>query len=185
ILTADIAVGRWHQLAFHVHWSTSAQTGNIIVWVDGEKVVDEKAQTKPDGNALFFQAGIHRAGQSSLVDTVFLDNFVEGDSLDDIMVMPGGSDAGADQDAAPGADGADDAGSGGASGRDDNGSGGSLGPGGAPGLGATGGDPGGPSSLIAPSSCAVSSGGSPTAVGLLAVALLISTAISVRRRRPC
>jgi hypothetical protein len=186
ILTTDIAVGRWHQLAFNVHWSTSAQTGNIIVWVDGEKVVDEKAQTKPDGNALFFQAGIHRAGQSPLVDTVFLDNFIEGDSLADIMVMPGGSDGGADQDAAPGADAVGDAGSGGASGSDANGSGGSIGIGGAPGsAGATGGDPGGPTRLIAPSSCAISPGGSPGTDGLLALALLIGTTISVRRRRPC
>jgi len=185
MLTTDVAVGVWHQLAYHVHWSTSAQTGNIIVWLDGDKVVDEKDPTKPDGNALFFQAGIHRAGQSPLVDSVFLDNFLEGDSLADIMLAtagPGGADGGPDQDAAAGTDGGSAGGSGGSG--DDYGSGGSNGIGGAPGsIGASGGTPGGPTSLSAPSGCAVSPAGSPGAERLLALALPIGAAVFVRRRR--
>jgi hypothetical protein len=100
IFTLPIALNQWHQVASHIHWSMNAQQGHIIVWLDGAKVADENALTKPDMNSLFFQAGIHRANRSPLVDTVFFDNFLEGDSLADIMVAdPGAPDAGSNADA--------------------------------------------------------------------------------------
>src|SRR5260221_4532686 len=113
IYTGDISLNRWHQVASNIHWSTNAQQGHVIVWLDGVKIVDEPAQTKPDANSLFFQAGIHRANRSTAIDTVFFDDFLEGESVDDIAIaMPGGSDAGA----AVSGDGGGDSGTAGAAG---------------------------------------------------------------------
>src|SRR5258708_18571813 len=119
LFTGDVAVGQWHQVAFHVHWSQSAATGEIIFWLDGTQVVDEKAANKPDGNPLTFQAGIHRASLSTLIDTVYFDNFLEGDAQADIMIAaakPGGMDGGSGAPAGNAPGGAPAPGTGGATG---------------------------------------------------------------------
>jgi hypothetical protein len=87
--TADFTLGRWHQMAMHILWSTDPQVGRIKLWYDGKVVVDIRAQTKADANPMFFQPGLHRADRSSAVDTLFLDDFVESDTLADIgLVKP-------------------------------------------------------------------------------------------------
>jgi hypothetical protein len=85
--TADFTPGRWHQLAMHIRWSTNPQAGRIKLWYDGKVVVDIPAQTKADANPMFFQPGVHRAERSSAVDTLFFDDFVEGDTLADIRLI--------------------------------------------------------------------------------------------------
>jgi hypothetical protein len=107
VWTGDFATGKWHQVAMHVHWSTSAQAGSIDVWFDGQQVVTAyKYNTKPDMNTLFFQTGLHRrnpppAGMN-IVDTIYFDDFVEADSLADAAIatpsQPGG-DGGAASEA--------------------------------------------------------------------------------------
>jgi hypothetical protein len=120
VWTGDFAIGKWHQVAMHVHWSTSVQMGSIDVWFDGQQVVTAyKYNTKPDMNTLFFQTGLHRrnpppAGMN-IVDTIYFDDFVEADSLADVAIaapiQPGGdggaaSEAGADGGAGDGGAGA-------------------------------------------------------------------------------
>ena len=83
--TADFTTRRWHQMAMHIHWSPDPKVGRIKLWYDGEVVVDIKAPTKPDANPMFFQTGIHRADRATEVDTIFLDNFIEADTLADVM----------------------------------------------------------------------------------------------------
>jgi hypothetical protein len=188
LFTGDVTVGQWHQIAFHVHWSTSATTGNIVFWLDGKQVVDEKTATKPDGNSLFFQAGIHRASRSTLVDTVFFDNFLEGDSVADIMIAPAGP---ADPDGGAPADAANSdapvSGSGGAVGGGGGASatGGSSGTGGL--LGGSGGAPGSggasqPPSEVSAGGCAVAGGGSSIPVGAAVLLLALAARLIARHR---
>jgi protein involved in polysaccharide export with SLBB domain len=84
--TADLTLNKWHQMAMRIHWSANAAMGQVQLWYDGNKVVDIMAQTKADTNSMIFQTGFHRPSRSTFVDSIYLDNYVEGDSLADIMV---------------------------------------------------------------------------------------------------
>src|SRR5260221_6817525 len=80
--TADFLKGAWHQVAIHVLWSQNAQTGSVDVWFDGQQVITAaKAKTKADGNTLFFQTGLHRKDPANFDDTIYLDEFIQSDSL--------------------------------------------------------------------------------------------------------
>jgi Polysaccharide lyase len=80
--SADFAIGKWHQVAIHVHWSTNAKLGSVDVWFDGQQVVTAyKAQTKADGNTLFYQNGLHRKVEEPFVDAIYFDDFIEADSF--------------------------------------------------------------------------------------------------------
>jgi hypothetical protein len=100
--TADFTTGAWHQVALHVLWSTDQNKGLVDVWFDGQQVVTAaKAKTKADGNSLFFQTGLHRRNLYNVTtdDTLYLDEFIEGDSMADIeigapMSNPGGGGSG-------------------------------------------------------------------------------------------
>jgi hypothetical protein len=126
IWTADFTIGKWHQVALHVHWSTNPQTGSVDIWFDGQQVVTAyKAQTKKDANTLFYQNGLHRrspptAAMGNLVDTIYMDDFIEADSFAEAQIgapiTPGAdggraSEAGADGGMSGGASDAATAGS--------------------------------------------------------------------------
>jgi hypothetical protein len=119
VWTGNFAIGQWHQVAMHVHWSTNAQTGSIDVWFDGQQVVTGyKYGTKPDMNTLFFQTGLHRRNpppaSMNIVDTIYFDDFVEADSFADAAIATpiqlGGDGGGASEAGADGS--ADDGGAG-------------------------------------------------------------------------
>ncbi|HTA38566.1 MAG TPA: heparin lyase I family protein [Candidatus Acidoferrales bacterium] len=118
--TGDFEIGKWHQIAVHVKWSQTASKGAVDFWLDGDqKVTNHAFQTKPDGNSLFFQTGLHRILPQNFVDTIYFDDFLEGDTLADAQiaapVQPGSiPDAGTDANGTAGASGT--AGSSGASG---------------------------------------------------------------------
>ena len=77
--TGDFSIGKWHQIAIHVHWSTNANVGSVDFWFDGVQVVTaKKAKTKADGNRLFYQTGLHRTLPANFNDTIYFDDFVEG-----------------------------------------------------------------------------------------------------------
>jgi Polysaccharide lyase len=87
--TADFSLNTWHQVAMHVHWSVDKTKGAVSVWFDGVQVLNEiKAATKADSNTLFFQTGLHRKVEEQFTDTIFLDNFLEGTALTDVLAMP-------------------------------------------------------------------------------------------------
>ncbi|HVR61682.1 MAG TPA: heparin lyase I family protein, partial [Polyangia bacterium] len=145
IWTADFTIGRWHQVAIHVHWSVNAQLGSVDVWYDGQQVVTAyKAKTKADGNSLFYQNGLHRRRPDNFVDTIYFDDFVEADSFAEARIaapVQPGEDGGA-AGGAGGGDGADAGGGPETTGSADGG--GPAGTGGAPGSGgASGGGTGG------------------------------------------
>lgn len=86
--TGDFTAGVWHQIAIHVHWSTNEQMGSVDFWLDGMQVVTgETAKTKADGNTLFFQTGMHRSEVGAFTETVYIDNFIEADSMADAQIM--------------------------------------------------------------------------------------------------
>lgn len=127
--TGDFTAGVWHQIAIHVHWSTDEQVGAVDFWLDGMQVVtDEKAKTKADGNTLFFQTGMHRSEVGAFTESVYIDNFIEADTLAEAQIMApmaAGGAGGAGGTAGGGAGGAAMAGGGGLGGAA--GSGGSTG----------------------------------------------------------
>jgi MYXO-CTERM domain-containing protein len=111
--TADFKTGVWHQIGIHVHWSQMATVGYADIWFDGVKTVTMlKGKTKPDGNPLFYQTGLHRRNTYQFTDTIYFDDFSEGDAEADMHIaVPGtsGSDGGAG--GSTGAGGSADAGS--------------------------------------------------------------------------
>jgi MYXO-CTERM domain-containing protein len=120
--TADFKIGVWHQIGIHVHWSQMATVGYADVWLDGVKTVTMlNGKTKPDGNPLFYQTGLHRRNTYQFTDTIYFDDFSEGDTEADMHIMtPGaGSDGGvppSDGGGAAGAAGGTSGGTAGASG---------------------------------------------------------------------
>ncbi|HEX3698332.1 MAG TPA: heparin lyase I family protein [Polyangia bacterium] len=206
--TADFTIGKWHQVAMHVHWSTNAQLGSVDVWYDGQQVVTaHKAQTKADNNSLFYQNGLHRISPANFVDTIYFDDFIEADTLAEAQIaapiQPGG-DGGVATDGGPMDDAAADGnvtGSGGAGGSGaggESGSGGSSVDGGAGGAsgaatgsggarvmgGASGGGGSGVSGGgVATSHGCLVSGRRPPTMSLLGLLGLGAVVLSSRRRR--
>jgi hypothetical protein len=208
VWTGEITAAQWHQLALHVHWSNDAAKGIVDFWIDGKQVVTGyKHNTRFDSNSLFFSTGLHRVLPQPYVETLYLDDFVEGDSLADInlgaaTVGPGDSgitDAGGGTDVgnaggdaiggtggATGSGGTNGTGSGGApmnNGTGGTGSGGAagVGPGGASGTAGNG------STTSTSNGCTVAAGqqAPPTrdTAGLFAVGTLWLAARRPRRRR--
>jgi Polysaccharide lyase len=107
--TGDFEIATWHQIAVHVHWSQNATMGSVDFWLDGKQVVTgSKYKTKPDGNDLFYQTGLHRILPMNFTDVIYFDDFIEADTQDEIKIaaptQP--TDAGAPADGAAGAGGA-------------------------------------------------------------------------------
>ena len=103
VWTGDWKAGQWHQFAIHVHWSTDATKGVVDLWFDGQPVVTGyKHKTKFDGNDMFYETGLHRVLPKAFVETIYFDDFIEADTLAEIMVgapMPGGTPDGGATDA--------------------------------------------------------------------------------------
>jgi hypothetical protein len=87
---APFEVGKWHQLAMHVHWSEDPAVGNVRLWFDGELVLDRKLKTRGAESVYFCQPGIHRSPHRSSVDTIYFDNFILADNLDEIEIVKAG-----------------------------------------------------------------------------------------------
>lgn len=82
---ADFTTGTWHQLAMHIHWSEDANKGKTRLWFDGVAVLDKKLKTKGPESVYFCQPGIHRSPHRPSVDTIYFDNFILADTLEDIL----------------------------------------------------------------------------------------------------
>lgn len=210
--TGDFEIGKWHQIAVHVKWSQSATTGSVDFWLDGEQKVTAHAfKTKPDGNDLFFQTGLHRILPKNFTDVIYFDDFIEADTLAEAMIAAprepgstpdGGTDA-AGGGGAPGTAGAGTptgaAGASGASGATNaggatvTGTGGDTGTAGAgqttgaAGSGATTGAAGSKSTGTAGqrggSGCVYAGANNASRGGLLALLALLSAVVASRRKR--
>ena len=82
---ADFTTGKWHQLAMHIHWSEDKDKGNTRLWFDGVLVLDKKLKTKGPQTTYFCQPGIHRSPHRPPVDTIYFDNFILADTLDEVV----------------------------------------------------------------------------------------------------
>ncbi|HEY2901371.1 MAG TPA: heparin lyase I family protein [Polyangia bacterium] len=193
--TADLAVGVWHQVAIHVHWSTTA-TGSVDAWLDGVQVVtNHLGKTKADTNTLFYQNGLHRRAPGNFTDIIYFDDLIEADTFAEAKIMASGqpdTDGGASADGQT--DTADTSGSGGSAIPGSGGAGGAAGSGvasgsggatiptgsgGAPATG-TGGSGTTGAGVTTSNGCAIA-GGDRTGAGL--AALLVLAAIARARRR--
>lgn len=86
---AEFAIGRWHRLAMHVHWSEDKEKGNVRLWFDGALVLDRRLKTKGPESVYFCQPGIHRSPHRPSVDTIWFDDFILADSLAEVLESPG------------------------------------------------------------------------------------------------
>ncbi len=91
----DFAVGKWHQLAMHIHWSSDAEKGHVKLWLDGVLSFDENVKTKGPESVYFCQPGIFRSPHRPSVDTIYFDNFIVADQLEEIVIESPKPDAGA------------------------------------------------------------------------------------------
>ena len=82
---ADFTIGKWHQLAMHIHWSEDKDKGNTRLWFDGVLVLDKKLKTKGPESVYFCQPGIHRSPHRPSVDTIYFDNFILADTLEEVV----------------------------------------------------------------------------------------------------
>lgn len=84
--STPISVGEWHHVAMEVFWSQDVELGHVSLWLDGEKVVDKsKGSTKPDGNDLFIQMGMHRNAAENYEEVIYLDEAVEATTLQEVL----------------------------------------------------------------------------------------------------
>ena len=86
---AKFTTGKWHQLAMHIHWSEDKDKGNTRLWLDGVLVLDRKLKTKGPEAVYFCQPGIHRSPHRASVDTIYFDNFILADTLEEIEIPKG------------------------------------------------------------------------------------------------
>ena len=84
--SADFAIGKWHHLAMHIKWSEDPEKGNTRLWFDGGLVLDKKLKTKGAESVYFCQPGIHRSPHRPSVDTIYFDNFILADTLDEVLL---------------------------------------------------------------------------------------------------
>jgi hypothetical protein len=82
---AEFATGKWHRLAMHIHWSEDGTKGNVRLWFDGGLVLDKKLKTKGAEAVYFCQPGIHRSPHKASVDSIYFDNFVMADTLEEVQ----------------------------------------------------------------------------------------------------
>lgn len=131
VWSGDLSVGRWHQIAIHVLFSQDATKGSLDFWLDGKQVVTGfKHKTRPDGTDLYFLTGLHRVLMQPYTESIYFDDFIEGDAQGDIRIAApttagGSTDGGVDAAGAAGAGGAS-----GAAGASGAGTGGVMGAGG-------------------------------------------------------
>jgi len=91
----DFTIGKWHQLAMHIHWSEDAEKGHVRLWLDGVLSFDEKVKTKGPESVYFCQPGIFRSPHRPSVDTIYFDNFILADTLAEVVKEVPKPDAGA------------------------------------------------------------------------------------------
>lgn len=82
---ANFAIGKWHHLAMHIHWSEDPAKGNTRLWFDGALVLDKKLKTKGAESVYFCQPGIHRSPHKPSVDSIYFDNFILATTLDEVL----------------------------------------------------------------------------------------------------
>ncbi len=83
---ADFTTGKWHHLAMHIHWSEDGEKGNTRLWFDGVLVLDKKLKTKGAETIYFCQPGIHRSPHKPSVDSIYFDNFILADKLEEVLL---------------------------------------------------------------------------------------------------
>jgi len=84
--TADFSTGKWHQLGMHIHWSEDPEKGNVRLWFDGSLAMNKKLKTKGPEAVYFCQPGIHRSPHRPSVDTIYFDDFILADTLEEISI---------------------------------------------------------------------------------------------------
>lgn len=81
----DFETGKWHHLTMHIHWSEDETKGNVKLWFDGKLVLDKQTKTKGAESVYFCQPGIHRSPHAPSVDTIYFDEFILADRLEDVL----------------------------------------------------------------------------------------------------
>ena len=95
VWSGDLSIGTWHQIAIHVLFSQDATKGSLVFWLDGKQVVPAfKHKTRPDGTDLYFLTGLHRVLMQPYTESIYFDDFIEGDAQTDIEIGAPGTGSG-------------------------------------------------------------------------------------------
>ncbi len=81
----DFEPGKWHHLAMHIHWSEDETKGNVRLWFNGKPAIDRRVKTKGAEAVYFCQPGIHRSPHAPSIDSIYFDEFVMADSLEEVL----------------------------------------------------------------------------------------------------
>jgi len=83
---ADFAARKWHHLAMHIRWSEDPAKGRVRLWFDGTPALDKNLKTKGPESVYFCQPGIHRSPHRPSVDTIYFDEFILADTLEEVLL---------------------------------------------------------------------------------------------------
>lgn len=87
--SGPIEVGVYHRVVMRILWSKDDEIGRVSVWLGDKNIVnDVAAQTKPDENPMFIQLGLHRDATGPATETIYIDNAIEGTTLQDVSDLP-------------------------------------------------------------------------------------------------
>jgi uncharacterized protein (TIGR03382 family) len=165
VWTAPLVRGVWHELTFHVKWSSDPSVGFAELWHNRERAMPKRnLATMYAGMKNYLKLGLYRNDTITPVGVVYHDGFIQATQLADVLPTPS-PDAGTPDAGTPDA-GTPDAGT--------------PGPSPAPNGGTSSGDiPGGVPGAVEPVPLGCSATGSP----LVAVALLaLLGGLRLRRR---
>jgi hypothetical protein len=77
-----VKIGTWNKIALAITWSELEQRGRVSIWFNHQPILTQLiVKTKPDANKLFIQFGLHRNQAESTIDSIYLRNVREADSL--------------------------------------------------------------------------------------------------------
>lgn len=89
--TADFRPREWHQLGMQIRWSEDETKGFVRLWFDGEVVLEKAVKTKGPESVYFCQPGMHRSPHTAGEDTIYFDDFLLGESVEDIEIVKRGA----------------------------------------------------------------------------------------------
>ncbi|HYI03018.1 MAG TPA: polysaccharide lyase [Hyalangium sp.] len=112
VWTTPLVRGVWHELTFHVKWSSDPSVGFVELWHNRERAVPKRnLATMYAGTKNYLKLGLYRNDTVTPVGVVYHDGFIQATQLADVLPAPAPApDAGTPDAGTPGPSPALDAG---------------------------------------------------------------------------
>lgn len=87
--TAPLVRGVWHELVFHVRWSSDPMVGFVELWHNREKAVAKlRHATMYEGAENYLKLGLYRNSSITQTGVVYHDGFIQATQLADVLPPP-------------------------------------------------------------------------------------------------